>query len=287
MRYSKTIQNVNEILRQYRIKLTLRQIYYRLVADYGLVNSKSSYNQLSRQLVKARERGDIDETRIEDRTRETLGGDFGYDDVDDFIEAKLKNLEESWKYFSMPYWKNQDYKLEVWVEKDALSRVISEALIPYGVLTAPSKGYSSYTYVKAGIDRFNKENGKKKIILHFSDHDRLDMTRDLQDRIWRYGGNIEVKRIVLTYDQVKKYDLVPNPIKLADSRSSVYIARYGNKCWELDALPPYELQRIVREAIEKYIDRDRWNERMDEIREETKKARYRIKEIINKIKDNM
>jgi len=160
-----------------------------------------------------------DETRIEDRTRETLGGDFGYDDVDDFIEAKLKNLEESWKYFSMPYWKNQDYKLEVWVEKDALSRVISEALIPYGVLTAPSKGYSSYTYVKAGIDRFNKENGKKKIILHFSDHDRLDMTRDLQDRIWRYGGNIEVKRIALTYDQVKKYDLVPNPTKLADSRS--------------------------------------------------------------------
>jgi hypothetical protein len=38
------------------------------------------------------------------------------------------------------------------------------------------------------------------------------------------------------------------------------VAAHGERCAELDALPPDELQRRVREGIEPYIDEDKWDE---------------------------
>ena len=66
MRYEETVGYVSKILAEYTMRLTLRQIYYRLVADFGLPNKRSSYNQLSRHLVKAREQGVISEAYVSD-----------------------------------------------------------------------------------------------------------------------------------------------------------------------------------------------------------------------------
>jgi len=87
------------------------------------------------------------------------------------------------------------------------------------------------------------------------------MTEDLQTRFDRYADDleIEVKRIALTIDQVKKHSLIPNPTKRVDSRSAKYVAQYGDQCWELDAIPPDELQKLVTSAIKQHIDPSRWN----------------------------
>jgi hypothetical protein len=56
--------------------------------------------------------------------------------------------------------------------------------------------------------------------------------------------------------QVTAYKLSGIPIKEAseggggDSRSPAYKERFGDICWELDALPPDVLRRLVRESIE-------------------------------------
>jgi hypothetical protein len=42
--------------------------------------------------------------------------------------------------------------------------------------------------------------------------------------------------------------------------------------WELDALPPEELARIAREAIEEHIDWERWNASTVVIKEKQSKA---------------
>jgi len=56
--------------------------------------------------------------------------------------------------------------------------------------------------------------------------------------------------IALTYGQVQKYNLLLNPTKKADPRAREYMSKYGDGCWELDALEPREFQRIKREAVE-------------------------------------
>jgi len=277
MKYAKLIPLVNQILSEYGdMRLTLRQIYYRLVADHNYPNKRSSYNQLSSQLVRAREEGLVDERRIEDRTRSFLGGYLlhaitqqgelsflssygGWTDPESFEEAVKEFFLDFWENYQLDMWVDQEYFIVVWVEKDALSRVVANVANEYRVITAPSRGYASYTYIKNIIARLPED--KKIVILHFSDHDSsgLDMTRDLWERLRRYSGrNITVKRIALTYDQVQEYGLAPNPTKTTDTRAAAYIQKYGMECWELDAIEPKELQRLVLEAIKEYVDDEAW-----------------------------
>jgi len=138
-----------------------------------------------------------------------------------------------------------------------LSRVLSNVADKYNVMTAPSRGYASYTYIKQAIERLPDEH--EVTILHFADHDPsgVDMTRDLQERFESYTSKqITIERIALSYNQVQSYNLVPNPAKITDPRAEDYISEYGNQCWELDAIEPNELQRLVEEAIVKHIDFD-------------------------------
>ena len=69
--------------------------------------------------------------------------------------------------------------------------------------------------------------------------------------------------------------LIPNPTKVTDSRSLSYNVQYGNECWELDALDPDELVRLVTEAVEGEVtDWDAW----DEIKEKDERERKDISE---------
>lgn len=283
MDYQVVVNTVNEILKQYDMSVTLRQLYYRLISDpYSLfANTRSNYNYLSKLLVKAREEGDVDESRIIDSTRKTIGGDSGFADMNHFLKFILNDFLTSPRYYSRKMWEGQEIFPIVWVEKDALSRVISSTCDGFNVITAPSRGYSSYTYIKEIIS--NIPEGKDVVILHFADHDSsgIDMTRDLQERFNKYapGINIEVKRIALTIDQVREFKLAPNPTKMADPRSAGYVKMFGNKCWELDAIKPDVLQDIVENSINEYVDVEKWNATRELIEEEKIKLERKIKRL--------
>src|SRR2546427_9222448 len=253
--YQRTVELANEIIGQYDAPLTIRQIYYRLVANHGLPNNRSSYNGMDQKLTRAREIGDIDYTRIEDRHRQVLETNGVYEDSEDFYDS-LKNYLSNFDY-SLSIWNDQPVHVEVWIEKDALSRLIWDIAREYQVTVCPSRGYGSFSYLKKAIDdRFTDD--KETIILDFRDHDPsgLQMTEDLERRMVEYSGReVTVKRIALNIDQVRAYDLPPNPVKRADSRTPRYAAQYGSHCWELDALPPDALQDLVRQTILQHIDR--------------------------------
>lgn len=287
MKYQDTVSNVKQIISEYGYALTLRQIFYRLVSDYGLRNNKTTYTGLSKQLVKAREQGDIQVNAIEDRSRGIISSnDVDSGDPLQFLEDQIDELKEIASSYSMSMWEPQDYYIEVWVEKDALSQVISRISRKYCVLTAPSRGYSSFSYIYDAVKRFQREGyGKKGLVLHFSDHDPsgLDMTRDLQSRLRSYGADVEVKRIGLTYEQVQQYKLSPNPTKNADPRSKEYVEQYGNECWELDALPPDVLQQLVEDNIQEYIDQDKWDEREQEIEDNQELIQDKVDEFFKNI----
>ena len=306
--YSTIVESVNKILSEYSYPLTLRQIHYRLVANGMIPNTRSAYNGLSKWPVKAREHVEIDDTKIEDRARSVITGIEGYDSPEGFVDAAESWLHELGSDYHANLWANQDVFLEIWVEKDALSQVIARAAQPFRVIVCPSRGYSSYTYIKRmAVDgRFSRVD-KPIIILDFRDHDpsSIQMTEDLQRRLAKYGGvdfasfdndlalnlnaafkdlfagagmpaaiiaksskqfgnAITVQRVALTIEQVKEHDLMPNPTKHADSRSAKYVAEYGDQCWELDAIPPDKLQKLVVAAINEHIDRDRWNAALEQ-----------------------
>lgn len=286
MNYQETVVAVNQVIRQYSIPLTLRQIYYRLVAGGLIPNRRTAYNGLSAQLVKARAAGEVDERRIVDRSRSVI--DRAFDSPQDFFDAAISTCRNR---FFRRFWTTQETYVEAWVEKDALSQVLAGAVEGLNTIVAPSRGYSSFSYVKQALSRFDNNRGDanedRVVILYLGDHDPsgLDMTRDLQTRFNNYGTDysfeVELKRVALNFDQVRQYNLLPAPTKITDSRAAGYMAQFGDDCWELDAIEPDVLVGLVQEAVEAEInDWDAW----DEIKERDEKERGEIKLTIEDLK---
>lgn len=282
MKYETIIAETKKILEQYNVKMTLRQIFYRLVAKLILANTMNNYKALSKWLVKARERGDISEWYIEDRIRQVFGSDGGWEDPENFIESYEKWFRKCWNSFSMPMWTTQPKAVEVWVEKDALSRLVSEVADEFNVVTCPSRGYSSYSYVKKGVERINAHEKPVKILyLGDIDPSGMDIERDLADRLMRYGSDdVTVERVALTLDQIQQYSLPPMPAKTSDPRLAKFIADTGGtEAVELDALEPPVLQELIRNAIDAEIDQDAWEERKEEIEDEKKKLKEKLEKV--------
>lgn len=285
MKYSQIVRDVNEVLSGYTMPLTLRQIFYRLVSQLKIPNTVNAYKQLSKMLVKAREKGEVDDLRIEDRSRQVLGhGDYGYKDVDEFLQSQLEQLKDSWEFFTKPMWEDQERMVVIALEKDALSRLFTDVAGKFRVKVFPTKGYGSYTYVKKIAEECSVE--KPTTLLYFGDYDPSgrDIQRDLDERGERYGGSFELERIALTLDQIQDYHLPPRPEdtatleKLArDPRAKTYGLEYAV---ELDALEPTILQDLIRKAIEQNIDIELWNKRI----EETKEERAKVKDKLEKMK---
>ncbi|RLI02000.1 hypothetical protein DRO31_05155 [Candidatus Bathyarchaeota archaeon] len=270
--YEQVVEAALEVFEQYDTAITLRQLYYRFVARLLIPNTINSYKRLSRIMVKAREQGDVPSNCLEDRSRRILGrGDTGYDSAEEYLKNKLSGLQDSWKGFTMPMWEEQPVYLLISLEKDALSRLVSRVGNRYSVRTFPTRGYPSYSYVQTMANYMQTRlGGKPTIVLYFGDFDPsgVDIERDLEDRLGRYGATeYKVKRIALTADQIKQYNLPPMPVKRSDARAEGFMAEHGDKSVELDALDPNLLQDTVEKAILDNISVRKWNARVRKIEE--------------------
>jgi hypothetical protein len=284
MDYKTIVAESLKVFGQYGTAITLRQLFYRLVSKHILTNTISSYKNLSRLLVKAREDGDVSEYCLEDRTRTTVGADSGFETADDYVEAHVRYFKDSWENFTMPMWANQSERVEVWVEKDALSRLCERSAEPFNVTVCPSRGYSSYSYVKKAVDRIGSNyEGKDVTILYFGDYDPsgVDIERDLTARLHRYGAReVHVERIGLTLAQIQEHNLPPFPAKTTDPRLAKFIADTGGSdAVELDALEPDVLQALIKKAIQEHIDQGLWDDREAEIEIGKEELREKFKHL--------
>ncbi len=270
------IDQCNAIINQYRAQnliLTVRQLYYRLVATGLVPNSLRSYKRVAARVADGREAGLIDWSAIEDRTRQVRGNPHW--------DKPLDILDSAYHSYQVDMWTNQPFRPEVWIEKDALTGVIDGICRELDVPYFSCRGYASASEVwKAGHHRFRRQlaDDQRPYIIHLGDHDPsgLDMTRDIAERLARYTRRpVQVERVALNMDQVEQYDPPPNPAKLSDSRAGVYVAEFGYSSWELDALDPPVLRQIISDQVTLITDADLWEERVAEY-EEQKQELYDI-----------
>lgn len=81
------------------------------------------------------------------------------------------------------------------------------------------------------------------------------MSRDIVARLELFGADdVEFRRLALNLDQIEEFGPPPNPTKLSDSRAQGYIERFGYECWELDALDPSVISRLIDENVRMYRD---------------------------------
>lgn len=236
--------------------LTLRQLYYQFVARDLLRNTQQEYKRLGAIVNDARLAGLIDWDHLVDRTR-NLRGLTHWESPESIIGAVASQ-------YRTDRWADQPYRVEVWVEKDALGGVIERPSSRLDVDWFSCRGYVSQSEMWSAAQRLigHEDAGKETVVLHLGDHDPsgVDMTRDIHDRLRLFGSSTRVERIALNMDQVRRYDPPPNPAKVTDSRAAGYVAEHGGESWELDALPPDVLDALITEAVQEYRDESLWGE---------------------------
>lgn len=253
------IDQANVILAEYEsqgLVLTLRQVYYQFVARGLMPNKQTEYKRLGSILNDARLAGLIDWDMMEDRTR-SLRAVSSWSDPSQIVEAVASQYKED-------LWRGQEYRPEIWIEKDALVGVIEGPCGELRVAYFACRGYTSQSAQYEAGQRFRQyqRKGQTPVIFHFGDHDPsgMDMTRDNSDRLAMFARmGVDVRRLALNMDQVDRYQPPPNPAKETDSRCHDYVAKYGNESWELDALEPTVIGNLIRENVRGLIDQDKWD----------------------------
>ena len=273
----RTIAQVQEIIEEYvedGYALTLRQLYYQMVARAMIPNKDSAYKRLGSVVAKACRTGHIDWEAIVDRTR-NLRSQQHWGSPEEIVKGAVNS-------YRTDRWADQPVRVEVWIEKDALLGVLERPCHRLRVPYFSCRGYTSQSEMwKAGQRiRGYIEGGQKAIILHLGDHDPsgIDITRDIQNRLGMFVGGhykdfhdgdeltkqefteqyCEVKRVALNMQQIQRLQPPPNPAKITDSRFEGYRKRFGNQSWELDALSPPDFDDLITWEVENLRNEAAW-----------------------------
>jgi hypothetical protein len=234
---------------------SVRAVCYRLFVG-GLIGSmsKGETNRVSRQLVYAREAGLIPWNWIVDETREAERPGTWTDPTDYAAAVQASYRRDHWAY--------QRQRCEVWSEKGTVRGTLQPVLREYGVTFRVGHGYASATMAREIAD----ETAGLAVplrVYYVGDHDPSGLHMSVVDwprRLAEYGARVELVRLALTAADTADPTLpgFPAADKRADPRYGWYIAQYGGRCWELDALSPVTLRERLREAIRGLIDWPAW-----------------------------
>ena len=248
------IELINGVIEEYTDQgydLTLRQVYYQLVARGFIPNNERSYKNVGNLINDARLAGLIDWYAIQDRTRK-IRRNSHWSSPQDIMGSVVYS-------YAIDTRLTQPIYTEVWVEKDALIGIVQDIASKLDVPCFSCRGYVSASEMWGAAQRFiTQEHKERRVILHLGDHDPSgkDMSRDIAERLELFGADVEVQRIALNYDQIEEFSPPPNPTKLTDSRAVGYIEQFGHSCWELDALEPRILTNLISTEVEALTDMD-------------------------------
>lgn len=248
VRWPGIVDRAREIVDGYEGGVTLRQVMYRLVSEGLLANTPPMYRRLSSRLAAARREGrfpDLIDTLREIHVPPVWAG------ADAFVG-------EVPGWFRLDRTRGQEAAVYVAAEKDTLRLLLTGWLADLGIPVLVVRGFGSQSYADVVRER-TAADPRPAVLLYVGDFDAsgTDIERDW---VQRTGCWARTERVLLTYDQVRAYELPPAEGKRDDPRWKAFAARHGFDAnrpvqWEVEALPPDELRRLVLEAVDPYVDR--------------------------------
>ena len=268
------LQDVTEVLYQYQDywPLSQRGWLYRLMATKGwdktweastpstITKRGSAPNRTSGgglQLIldRGRRSGKIPwEAVLSKRgTRETPYRLTGPDQFADTLEDVLEGM-------TVDRQMNQERRLVVCIEADGMVPILTNTCLTYGVELMSGQGFNT---IGAKYDMAQAIGSWDTLILHLGDHDHSgrEIERALRGDVGAWvadiGGNVEVKNIALTNDQIDEYGLHSEPAKRNKSNHGIgsNITRWA----QLEAFDPPDLVEILKREIESNLDMNEYH----------------------------
>jgi hypothetical protein len=215
-----------------------------LFRDKVIENSRGAYQSVSKALVAARRDGTIPWEQIEDRLRRPRQVNM-WDDLHDFATTAAGAYRRD-------LWADQPARVEVWLEKDALSGIFEDILDPYGVTLNVGRGFDGWSSIYLASRRL----GHNDTVAYFGDFDPSgeDMVRSLRERLGDLRSRPEIIKSALVFEDIERYRLPSDFTKATDTRRSTFVARWGDVSVELDALPIDVLRARIVAEVEARMD---------------------------------
>lgn len=241
--------------------MTVRQVYYSMLGRGVGDKTERYYRKVAEWLKDMRREGRIPWAWIEDRTRSV--------DRPHTWESPRDMLAECAEQFQVNRWANQGVRVAITLESEALAGIICPIASEYQVPILATRGHPSCSSSRELAIVAQTFGILPVYVYHFGDYDPSGLAvqrtieshlRDFVDRSHGRCG-LTVIRAGLTRDQFFEYDLPSNgPPKAKDNNASAFPDTFTA---QLEAIPPRELRRLVREVCTRHIDHDLWAEAIE------------------------
>lgn len=232
--------------------MTVRQVFYRLVAEGLIKKTETEYNaSVVRLLLKLRRDGTIPYAWISDNTR-WMRKPRTFNSLDEALDDVAAS-------YRLDTWHTLPVYVEVWIEKDALAGVAAIETQPYDVPLMVARGFASESYLYSAAEQIVAAE-RPTYIYHFGDFDPsgVKAAKVIEKRLRSFAPDAEIhfERVAVTPEQIRSMRLPTRPTKResASGRPNPHLRGFKGKAdVDLDAMPPLELRRLVRECIERHI----------------------------------
>jgi hypothetical protein len=191
-------------------------------------------------------------------------------DSQSFVRQELDGLLKG-------YWRDllqsQPNHVELLVEKNTVLPILRPVAMEYCLPVTSGRGYCSLPPRHQIAQRYRASGKQKLVLLIVSDFDPDGQTiassfaRSMRDD---FGiEEVEPVKVALTVEQVREFALPPvMTAKAGCATRKRFVREFGEHVFEVEALPPAELQRLTRSAIDAVLDTDALNRELDREREE-------------------
>ena len=246
IRWGHVLDQARDIVDSYDTAVTLRQLFYRLVALGIIPSTLTAYKRLSSVTAAARRDGGFPD--LTDRGR-------GIEEYRTFASPSdaLRFTAETYRRDRT---EGQGVSLYLGVEKAGIVNQLDARFgDPLGLPILPLGGYASQSFVD-DVAAHVEAAGRPAVLLYGGDHNPSgwDTPRDFETRT---GCFRKVIRVAVTPGQIDEYDLPATIDEVkdeSDSRSKAFIARFGRRRVDLDALDPDVLRGLFAAAIAGFWD---------------------------------
>ncbi len=248
------------------LPLTVRQIYYRMIAAFKYEKGDTFKDALYAMMVLARRAEEIPFWKIRDDGIQ--GGGAWYS-----LRTFLKGHDDELHTYATDQQIWQKVRMEAWCESAGMRPQIAKVCDEYTIPAYSCGGFNSLTSIRQVVqtvleeERARVEDGeppRKTVLLHLGDWDPsgVSMLERINEDVSAFlkedmpGAEFIVVQVCLTEQQIKKHELPPEPLTTEDQRSLVWkkTDESGRKVkWELEALPPDVIADLLKEAIEENL----------------------------------
>lgn len=279
--------------------MTIRQVFYRLVQEYGYAKTEADYGSLIGWVARSRRarQGNLNElidqgadmeeaTKAAFETKWMIPFSWIRDDKGDSIEhltfetydGFMEDTRERAENMRLDGQRGQEQILEIWCEAGGMVPLMRQIGEPWTLPVNSGGGYDSVT-AKHNLARRVVNRLVPTVILHVGDFDpsgegmyetlRDDVGAMVSELAWDSRELLTVERVALTEEQVISMNVETAPPKKKDRRRVGFVQRHPNAVKhfgseditaQLEALTPPELKQLIESQIEPYIDSDTYED---------------------------